>query len=500
MITLKFNDEFNSVIEEPISCWKKTEDIPQNIKNFIIENSDSIPLYDEKNNKYYCPKCIEELTEYNKCPKCSKRFLITDKYNSRINIEDINKIRDLSHYFYYYVFDIIDDNVLLYVLSEYVSYDNPLSYYPYKNSEITIKNIYQVLSNEIIDFQENKHYSYEKLKDIKERFESDDEFSNDEFESYQTMRFEPYYYQYLYTDNLNELRNVEIYKYSNIWLLKDFFNKNDFCLSSLTYFPVYYKEFEYLVKIGFYDLALNYCDSIKYGGSFKKTFGVDKKYYQFMKDININYSQLEALRLCNTSDIKIINFVSDNFYIFDVILKYTDIISVYEYFQKQNLSNNNIDEYYDYIICCEKLKLNLSDKSILFPKNFIEQHDKITSELIISNNPEINNRIESLSNVISLNNYEDDNFVIFPANSVNSLIDESSQQSNCVRTYCDRVSNNECQIYFMRYKSNINKSFVTIEVRNGKVVQARTKFNEEPNIEIMNIIKKWERTLIMVVN
>ena len=52
----------------------------------------------------------------------------------------------------------------------------------------------------------------------------------------------------------------------------------------------------------------------------------------------------------------------------------------------------------------------------------------------------------------------------------------------------------------MRYKSNINKSFVTIEVRNGKVVQARTKFNEEPSIEIMNIIKKWERTLIMVVN
>ena len=146
------------------------------------------------------------------------------------------------------------------------------------------------------------------------------------------------------------------------------------------------------------------------------------------------------------------------------------------------------------------MKLNLSDKSILFPKNFIEQHDKITSELIISNNPEINNRIESLSNVISLNNYEDDNFVIFPANSVDSLIDESSQQSNCVRTYCDRVSNNECQIYFMRYKSNINKSFVTIEVRNGKVVQARTKFNEEPSIEIMNIIKKWERTLIMVVN
>lgn len=95
---------------------------------------------------------------------------------------------------------------------------------------------------------------------------------------------------------------------------------------------------------------------------------------------------------------------------------------------------------------------------------------------------------------------EDDKYIIFPSNSVKSLIDESFQQSNCVRTYCDMVSNNECQIYFMRYKNNISKSFVTIEVRNGKVVQAKTKFNKEPSYEIMNIIKKWEQKLLIVIN
>ena len=99
-----------------------------------------------------------------------------------------------------------------------------------------------------------------------------------------------------------------------------------------------------------------------------------------------------------------------------------------------------------------------------------------------------------------LNKYEDDKYIIFPASSINSLIDESSQQSNCVRTYCDMVSNNECQIYFMRYKNNIKKSFVTIEVRNNKVVQAKTRFNEEVPEYIMNIIMKWEKTLIPLIN
>lgn len=52
----------------------------------------------------------------------------------------------------------------------------------------------------------------------------------------------------------------------------------------------------------------------------------------------------------------------------------------------------------------------------------------------------------------------------------------------------------------MRYKTDIKKSFVTIEVRNNKVVQAKVRFNEEPSSEIMDIIKKWEQTLIPLIN
>ena len=146
------------------------------------------------------------------------------------------------------------------------------------------------------------------------------------------------------------------------------------------------------------------------------------------------------------------------------------------------------------------MNLNLNDHNILFPKHFIEEHDKITNEMVISKDPLIDKRIKDLADFLILNKYEDDKYIIFPADSINSLIDESSQQSNCVRTYCEMVSNNECQIYFMRYKNDIKKSFITIEVRNNKVVQAKARFNEEPPTEIMNIIKKWEQTLIPLSN
>ena len=63
MMELRFNDEFNGIIEVPINCWKTFDDIPQKIKDFITETSNSIPIFDESNNKYYCPKCVKEINE-----------------------------------------------------------------------------------------------------------------------------------------------------------------------------------------------------------------------------------------------------------------------------------------------------------------------------------------------------------------------------------------------------------------------------------------------------
>ena len=494
---LKFNDDFDDLIEEPVSYWKTSLDIPLNIKNFIAENSDLLLIYDEDNNKYYCPKCIKEIDDENKCIECKRKF----KLNNKIIIKNIKDIRSFNNHIYYYVFDIDGDNILLYLLDEYINYNNRLIYYPYKNSEISISSIYQVLPTKIIDIKNNRQIKYKELEEIQRKFEtSTEELSDDEFDIYELFELNSYEYQYLYTDNLDDLKNTKIYKYSNIWNIGDYFNKNRYSLSSLIYYPVYCREFEYLVKLGFYKLAINSCSLFKYMGSFKNTFGVDKKYYSFMKDIDISYLELEALKVYPTDDLSILRFISNNLYLVNLILKYVSLDKVLYYLNEQGLSINNLYEYGDYIRCCEEIKLNLKDNDILFPKDFINQHDKITNEVVIANDLEIDTRIKNLSDILILNKYEDDNYVIFPSNSVSSLIDESSQQSNCVRTYCNMVSNNECQIYFMREKDNIDKSFVTIEVRNGRVVQAKTRFNKEPSTLVKNIIDKWEKTLLPILN
>ena len=52
----------------------------------------------------------------------------------------------------------------------------------------------------------------------------------------------------------------------------------------------------------------------------------------------------------------------------------------------------------------------------------------------------------------------------------------------------------------MRYKDAINKSLVTIEVKNGKIVQAKTKFNGLPTNEMDKVLKNWEKQIIPITN
>lgn len=491
-IQLMFDEFTNDIVEEPIKHWKTVDDVPEYIKSYILNIVSTRVIYDSSTKQYHCSKCLKLLDEDYYCNNCYKQCKKPNSIDSKYVIHtSINNIEDYYERTKYFVFDIVDGQVLIYIFNIDTYYYNKMIYIPYQLNKISIEEIYHVTKDGVNSLLNDDTALFEDYCK-----EQDDNYNFDLLNVFDLQMVN----HYLYTDNLDILKETSLYKYTSIWELKDFFENNKFNLSSLTYYPICCKQFEYLIKMKLYSLAATCPHIVEYCKNFKDTFGVDKKYYSFMKDIDINISQLNALRLCPTTDIDVINFVSTDTYLFEELSKYVKADKIMMYFKNQKLDFHNISEYYDYIRCCEEMKLNLKDNDILFPKHFIKQHDKITNEMIIASDPQTDKRIKSLSNILMLNKYEDDKYVIFPADSVSSLIDESSQLSNCVRTYCDIVSHNECQIYFMRYKNNINKSFVTIEVRDGKVVQAKTRFNEDPSLEIMNVIRKWEQTLILITN
>lgn len=148
---------------------------------------------------------------------------------------------------------------------------------------------------------------------------------------------------------------------------------------------------------------------------------------------------------------------------------YIDRLITYEAFDNVKVL---MEELYDYA----NMMKQISPKFDKYPRHFLTTHQiasrnytrlrkKISEELFHNR---INTKYE-----ISYGEY----IFIYPK-STQEIKDEAVQQSNCVASYIDRVIDGECDILFLRKKDKLDKSLVTIEVVNGKIVQARRRFND----------------------
>lgn len=82
--------------------------------------------------------------------------------------------------------------------------------------------------------------------------------------------------------------------------------------------------------------------------------------------------------------------------------------------------------------------------------------------------------------------------IICPKNK-EDMIDEANQQQNCLASYVSRVAEGTSRIYFLR-SSNENmkdKSVVTIETNDNKVVQVKARNNRNADKEHLDFIKMW---------
>jgi hypothetical protein len=82
-------------------------------------------------------------------------------------------------------------------------------------------------------------------------------------------------------------------------------------------------------------------------------------------------------------------------------------------------------------------------------------------------------------------------YVFIYPDSTQDIKDEASRMSNCVASYIKDVIDGRCHILFLRLKDKIDKSVVTIEVKNGKIVQAKQRFNDPVSAEQQEVIDKY---------
>ena len=490
MKQLKFDKDFKKIIEEKeISYWKTMDEVDEKILKFLKDISFSRLIYNRKNRKYYCPNCFTKVRNHlRKCPKCHHQ-LLNFSLSSTLQVDDIDEKSFETMAFYYYAFSIQQENVLLYKFKEDTYLYNSLECR--KISSYEIAQVLLIKKKSVVDLLNECEYYYEDF----ERENQSIEREYDENSLYKTYDFFLEDEAYLYLDNLIDLKNT-IYEYSLLWEFKKYLKDHKVYLADITYLPLYDINFEYLAKYKLYNLAFN-SNHFTFKGSFKKTFHLDKKFLPFMVKYDLNFRQYIILSLIKKEDIKLIKKLENYDYWLENIFDEfdVDILKIIEYFNQKKISYEHLIEYNDYLGFLKNLGIDWHNKKYLFPKNLFEAHDKFYKQCELISDKKMEERIRKIARIYQINQYEDDAYIIFPAPSLDSLIMESRNQNNCVRTYAKKYSEGECTIYFMREKKNLDKSLVTIEVVDGKVVQAREKNNKLVRDKYQKVIDEFAKNL-----
>lgn len=84
-------------------------------------------------------------------------------------------------------------------------------------------------------------------------------------------------------------------------------------------------------------------------------------------------------------------------------------------------------------------------------------------------------------------------YVFIYPKTTQEIKDEAVQQNNCVASYIQKVIDGGCHILFLRKKDAPNASLVTIEVRNGTIVQARQVYNREITAEQQEAVDAFNK-------
>lgn len=158
----------------------------------------------------------------------------------------------------------------------------------------------------------------------------------------------------------------------------------------------------------------------------------------------------------------------------------------------------DMESYYDYIEQAITLGYDLGDKYYEFPKDLEEAHMAATQAIAMAKDKALDDAIKRRLPGLTEYIYNDGELFIRPADGVGELAREAEAQHNCVyKNYTRRYANGECIIAFVRRCERPDESYITVEIADGKVVQARIKNNKLPDAAGNSFLEKYEKKVLM---
>lgn len=150
---------------------------------------------------------------------------------------------------------------------------------------------------------------------------------------------------------------------------------------------------------------------------------------------------------------------------------------------------NVYKDWDDYINWCNMLGYNLKDRAYLLPSWLTEEHDRVYAEYTAHMdriqkekeaklNKQVSEIMEQQKDIEPLQ-MRTDSFMIIVPKDAQAIKEEGRNLHHCVGGYVDKVAKGLTMILFVRRTSAPDKSFFTMEWKDGKVAQCRGYKNSD---------------------
>lgn len=451
---------FKYQVEEELKKMNSSTNDKKMVDYVLRETSSSNVIVRVENTKYYCTHCKKwhvdkqmKLKQLKKCPYCKRYFMLIGKRNVVNNFEgyitdvSLNKRKELIIRVYYF--------------SKH--YDKKSFSFGTETVEIERINYdHQVYMN---------GNTYSNMSYLKHKI-TDNVFKRDRAKLYRY-----YSTDRVITTGIKEMLKFTKYKYHCLDIVA---HKH---IDLLDYLEEYERnpKLELLLKNGNYKLV----SDIAYNHHTLNLKSV-KPYL----DNDVSYSELNIAIEYNTKDyllIRRLNKAKAHNNLKWIKENKLEVNRLARYLVRQK---TELSDYKDYFMAAKKLGVTFN-KKIKYPSNFVKAHDEALENLNVLELSINDAKIEKYAEELEKYKFSKKGLLIRPALSQKELVKESKELHHCVRTYANKYANQSTAIFLIRQEKNEDTPLVTLELKDGRVVQCRAKNNHIPTDQVINFVDLW---------
>ena len=178
------------------------------------------------------------------------------------------------------------------------------------------------------------------------------------------------------------------------------------------------------------------------------------------------------------------------------LFQYVPIRKAFDYLKKQRAAGGHgrLPDYDDYIRQCEALHMDMKSKSTLYPRDLMQAHENLSRQIEYQKNQALEEKWAKRRDRLKKKYaFQSDGCAVIVPEHISELVVEGKRQRNCVGGYMKCVADGETDVVFIRHTDAPDESYITMEVRNGRIVQARTKYNNPPDEKGRQFVEAFRR-------